>query len=100
MLLTHSSLNVSSRAENILLRGSIDPVIHDYPAMNAQQPEIQLPIFKCNCMYCSCEEATDILKGLPLEQQVLFTETETLVGLLLVVPVSSSEAERNFSALG
>lgn len=100
MLVTHSSLNDSSRAENILLSGSIDPVAHDYPAMNAQQLEIQVPKFKCNCMFSSCEEATNILKGLLLELQVLFTETETLVGLLLVAPVSSFEAERNFSALG
>uniref|UniRef100_A0A3Q3EIY1 DUF4371 domain-containing protein n=2 Tax=Kryptolebias marmoratus TaxID=37003 RepID=A0A3Q3EIY1_KRYMA len=87
------------KLENTLLSGTIDPVVHDYPEINAQLLEIQLPMFKHGYMYSSCKEATNILKGLPLEVRGLFTEIETLVRLLLVVPVSSSEAERSFSAL-
>lgn len=82
-----------------MLSGKIDPVIHDYPEINAQLLEIQLPMFKHNYMYSSCGEATNILKDLPVEVRGLFTEVETLIRLLLVVPVSSSEAERSFSAL-
>ena len=87
------------KLENTLLSGNIDPVVHDYPEINAQLLEIQLPMFKHNYMYRSCGEATHIIRELPAEVRGLFTEVETLMRLLLVVPVSSSEAERSFSAL-
>ena len=87
------------KLENTLLSGNIDPVVHDYPEINAQLLEIQLTMFKHNYMYRSCGEATHIIRELPAEVRGLFTEVETLMRLLLVVPVSSSEAERSFSAL-
>ena len=87
------------KLENTLLSGNIDPVVHDYPEINAQLLEIQLPMFKHNYMHRSCGEATHIIRELPAEVRGLFTEVETLMRLLLVVPVSSSEAERSFSAL-
>ncbi|XP_051797058.1 zinc finger MYM-type protein 1-like [Acanthochromis polyacanthus] len=92
-------LSILQKLENTLLSGNVDPVIHNYPEINAQLLEIQVPMFKHNYTYNSCGEATSILKGLPCEVRGLFTEVETLVRLLLVVPVSSSEAERSFSAL-
>ncbi|KAK0138026.1 Zinc finger MYM-type protein 1 [Merluccius polli] len=44
-------------------------------------------------------EAAGIIRGLPVAVRGLFGQVKTLVRLLLVVPVSSSEAERSFSAL-
>ena len=41
----------------------------------------------------------NIMQGMPVEVRGLFAEVETIVRLLLVIPVSSAEAERSFSAL-
>lgn len=85
--------------ENTLLTGQIDSMVGEYPEINAQSLAVQLPMFRLNYSFSSSAEAAEILKGLPVEVRGLFTEVETLVRLLLVVPVSSSEAERSFSAL-
>lgn len=44
-------------------------------------------------------DVVQILKHMVPEVRGLFTEVETLVRLLMVVPVSSVEAERSFSGL-
>lgn len=60
---------------------------------------MQLSMFRLNYSYSNSAEAAGIIGGLPAEVHRLFGQVETVVRLLLVVPVSSSEAERSFSAL-
>ena len=92
-------LLILQKLENTLLTGKIDSVVDAYPEINTQLLAVQLPMFRLNYP-CSCStDAAEILTGLPVEVRGLFTEVETLVRLLLVVPVSSSEAERSFSTL-
>lgn len=87
------------KIENTLLTGQIDSVCDEYPEINSQLLAVQLPMFRHNYQFGSSMEAADILKGFSVDVRGLFSEVETLVRLLLVVPVSSSEAERSFSAL-
>ena len=47
----------------------------------------------------SSGDAASILRDMPIEVRGLFNQVETLVRLLLVEPVSSTEAERSFTAL-
>ena len=44
-------------------------------------------------------DAVRALSEVPPEVRGLFVQVETLVRLLMVVPISSAEAERSFSAL-
>lgn len=87
------------KLEDTLLTGQIDSVCCEYPEINSQLLAVQLPMFRHNYQFGSSMEAANILKGLSVEVRGLFSEVETLVRLLLVVPVSSSEAERSFSTL-
>ena len=59
---------------------------------------MQFSMFRLNYSFNSAE-AAGIICGLPVEVRGLFGQVETLVRLLLVVPDSSSEAERSFSPL-
>lgn len=60
---------------------------------------MQLPLFHSKYPYSSSEEAAKILRGLEVEVRGLFDQVEVLIRISLVVPVSSCEAERSFSAL-
>uniref|UniRef100_A0A1A8A7T4 HAT C-terminal dimerisation domain-containing protein n=1 Tax=Nothobranchius furzeri TaxID=105023 RepID=A0A1A8A7T4_NOTFU len=52
---------------------------------------------KCPCT--SIGEAARVPRGLPVEVRGLFDQVEVLIRILMVVPVSSCEAERSFSTL-
>lgn len=56
-------------------------------------------MFRANYKYQSCTEVVNIFKNMVPEVRGLFKQVETLVRLLLMVPASSAEAERSFSAL-
>ena len=56
-------------------------------------------MFKANYTYGTFSEVSDIMRNMVPEVRALFNEVEALVRLLLVVPASSAEAERSFSAL-
>ena len=60
---------------------------------------MQLSIFCLSYSFSNSADAAGIIRGLPVEVRRLFGQVENLDRLLLVVPVSSSEAERSFSVL-
>lgn len=92
-------LLILQKLENTLLTGQTGSVCGEYPEINSQLLAVQLAMVRHNYQFGSSMEAANILKGLSVEVCGLFSEVETLVRLLLVVPVSSSETERSFSAL-
>lgn len=93
------SLGFLSKLEKVLLSGNMDPVVEQYPELNKNFLEVQLPMFQLQYKYSTSTEAAAILRGLLPEVRGLFSEVEMLVRLLMVVPASSAEAERSFSAL-
>ena len=93
------SLGNLVKLEELLLTGNSNMVASLYPELDLQALQIQLATFKANHTYTSCKEAVQILRGMPPEVRGLFSQVETLVRLLLMVPVSSCEAEISFSAL-
>ena len=60
---------------------------------------VQIQMFHCEHTFRTVNEAAAILNKMQPECKWLFRFVEMLVRLLLVVPASSSEAERSFSAL-
>ena len=55
---------------------------------------------RCSSYPCSSSgETAEVLRRLPVEVRGLFDQIEVLIRILFVVPVSSCEAERSFSAL-
>lgn len=56
-------------------------------------------MLKSTYQYSNCEDVADVLKTMVPEVRSLFKQVETLLRLLLVVPASSAQAERSFSAL-
>jgi hypothetical protein len=60
---------------------------------------IQLQMFTTSYKYTNFTDAVDIMKSVQPEVRELFSEVCTLMRLLLVLPSSSCEAERSFSAL-
>ncbi|XP_070412030.1 zinc finger MYM-type protein 1-like [Nothobranchius furzeri] len=93
------SLENLNKLEELLLTGKTNDIVSLYPELDLQKMQIQLAMFKANHTYTSCKEAAQILRGMQPEVRGLFSQVETLVRLLIVVPVSSCEAERSFSAL-
>lgn len=92
-------LCVLQKLEETLLSGKVDGIVDQYPEINRQTLEIQLAMFRSKYTFTSSSEVATIIRGMPVEVRGLFNEVESLVRLLLVVPVSSAEAERSFSAL-
>ncbi|XP_070403865.1 zinc finger MYM-type protein 1-like [Nothobranchius furzeri] len=93
------SLENLNKLEELLLTGKTNDMVSLYPELDLQKMQIQLAMFKANHTYTSCKEAAQILRGMQPEVRGLFSQVETLVRLLIVVPVSSCEAEKSFSAL-
>lgn len=94
-----ASLEVLQKLENVLVTGKSDAIVDQYPEINRRMLDVQLAMFKSKNTYISSTEAADILRGMLPEVRGLFDQVEVLVRLLLVVPTSSAEAERSFSAL-
>ncbi len=87
------------KLEKVLLSGQVDDAVDLYPELQFQSLKVQLAMFTANYTYKTCSEVTEIMRNMVPEVHGLFSQVEALLRLLLVVPVSSAEAERSFSAL-
>ncbi|XP_069381427.1 zinc finger MYM-type protein 1-like [Paralichthys olivaceus] len=85
--------------ENVLLQGTIDEVVDQYPELNPQLLQVQLAMFAANYTYETSSDVVSIMHDMVPEVRSLFSQVEALLRLLLIVPASSAEAERSFSAL-
>ncbi|KAI4800484.1 hypothetical protein KUCAC02_009708 [Chaenocephalus aceratus] len=85
--------------ENVLLHGDMDKVVEEYPELNSRLLQVQLAMFGANYTYETSSDVASIIREMVPEVRGLFGQVEALVRLLLVVPASSAEAERSFSAL-
>lgn len=92
-----SDLDVLQKLEETLLTGEVNDTVDLYPELNKESLKVQLAMFRSKNTFKSSSEVTDIMRGMPVEVRGLFDQVETL-RLLLVVPVSSAEAETSFSA--
>jgi len=87
------------KLEDVLITGNIDAVVDEYPELNAMALEVQLKMFQANYTCTTSSEVADIFREMVPEVRHLFKQVEILLRLLMVVPASSAEAERSFSAL-
>ncbi|KAK0155291.1 Zinc finger MYM-type protein 1 [Merluccius polli] len=86
--------------ENTLLTPTAnDAAIRRYPELKEDDLRVQLAMFKRKYKVSTTADAVHALKEMPPEVRGLFDQVETLVRLLMVVPISSAEAERSFSGL-
>ncbi len=84
--------------ENSLLTPNTnDAAVQKYTELNEEYLEVQLAMFKNK--YKVSTDAVHVLREMPPEVRGLFDQVETLVRLLMVVPISSAEAECSFSGL-
>ncbi len=67
--------------------------------LNEEDLKVQLAMFKNKYKVSTTADAVHVLREMPPEVRGLFDQVETLVRLLMVVPISSVEAERSFSGL-
>nr|XP_054761170.1 zinc finger MYM-type protein 1-like [Lytechinus pictus] len=95
-----SGLEAYVQLEEALLgkREDLD-ILKRYPEMSANILAIQLPMFLQTTGASSLHEAVEAYRKMVPEVRALFPEVRTLMKLLLVCPVSSSECERSFSTL-
>jgi hypothetical protein len=70
-----------------------------YPELDVYRLDVQLRMFRLSNTFSNVEEAAELIAKLPRECRTLFSQVETLVRFLLVMPASSAEAERSFSSL-
>ncbi|KAJ3610834.1 hypothetical protein NHX12_022924 [Muraenolepis orangiensis] len=76
----------------------MDKVVDEYPELNSRLLQVQ-SMFGANYTYETSSDVASIIREMVPEVRGLFGQVEALVRLLLVVPASSAEAERSFSAL-
>ncbi len=67
--------------------------------LNEEDLKVQLAMFKNKYKVSTTADAVHVLREMPPEVRGLFDQVETLVRLLMVVPISSAEAECSFSGL-
>lgn len=94
-----TDLDVLQKLEETLLTEEVDDIVYQYPELNRENLKVQLAMFRSKNTFKSSAEVANIMRGMAVEVRGLFDQVETLVRLLLVIPVSSAEAERSFSAL-
>ena len=94
-----NGLNKYKALEDVLLTGVVNDHVMAYPEIDANDLQLQLPLFLRKRPIRSVGQATSILRDMLPEVRGEFSEVEALVRLLLVSPASSAEAERSFSAL-
>lgn len=94
-----TDLDVLQKLEETLLTGEVDDIVDQYPELNRENLKVQLAMFRSKNTFKSSAEVANIMRGMAVEVRGLFDQVETLIRLLLVIPVSSAEAERSFSAL-
>lgn len=83
-----------------LLSGSVNnSELDKYPELDIDTLKIQLAMFRQQFDYSSLDEAASVLRQQVSEVRSMFGQVECLIRLLLVIPVTSCEAERSFSSL-
>ncbi|KAK0155493.1 hypothetical protein N1851_002083 [Merluccius polli] len=87
-------LGYLAKLEEHLLTGKCHEAVARYPELDAELLQVQLAMMKA-----SYQRPVNSLRTMVPEVRRLFNQVETLIRLLLVVPASSCEAERSFSAL-
>ena len=92
-------LKMIKNLEQVLLTGEVHDVVRNYPELHPERLQTQLALFRDRFAYKTSSEVVSLLKGVCPEIRALFSQIEALVRLLIVVPVSSAEAERGFSGL-
>jgi len=70
-----------------------------YPELNEEDLKVQLAMFKNKHKVSTTADAVHVLREMPPEVRGLFDQVETLVRLLMVLPISLAEAERSSSGL-
>lgn len=70
-----------------------------YPELNPESLKIQLAMFRTKYKFQSSSDVVGIVQRMCPEVFGLFDQVETLVRLLIFVPVSSAEVEGGFSGL-
>ena len=93
------SFSVVRKAENSLVVGVPDECLKAYPEIDFNSLTVQLQMFRSSYSYETLQEAAELSRKAPSEVRQLFPEVVTRIRLLLVLPSSSCEAERSFSAL-
>ncbi|XP_034149228.1 capZ-interacting protein-like [Esox lucius] len=80
-------------------RRDMDKVVDEYLELISRLLQLQLAMFGANYTYQTSSDVANIILEMLPEVRGLFGQVEALVRLQLVVPASSVEAERSFSAL-
>lgn len=94
-----SSFAVIKSLEDCLFDGVVSDVLKLYPEIDLHRLKLQLPMFRENHKCTTLHDATSVLQSSHAEVRQLFSEVGKLIRCLLVLPASSCEAERSFSAL-
>ena len=76
-----------------------DAAVRKYPKLKEDNMRVQLAMFKNKYKVSTTADDVHALNKMPPEVHGLFKQVETLVRLLMVVPISSAEAECSFSGL-
>jgi hypothetical protein len=85
--------------ESCLLTGCVNDKCKEYPELDIDLLRIQLEMFHRQFAYSTVDEAANVMRCHVPEVRKLFNQVEILLRLLLVIPVTSCEAERSFSSL-
>ena len=85
--------------EFCLLNNCMNDKCKEYPELDIDLLRIQLEMFKRQFAYSTMDEAAIVMRCQVPEVRKLFSQVEIMVRLLLVIPVTSCEAERSFSGL-
>lgn len=89
--------DILQKLEETVLTREVNNIVDQYPELNGGK--VQVAMFQSKNISKSSAEVAKITRGMAAEVRGLFVRVETLAGLLLVIPVSSAEAERSCSAL-
>ncbi|KAJ1135890.1 hypothetical protein NDU88_002319 [Pleurodeles waltl] len=87
------------KLEQVLLTGSGMDSISQYKEIDPLLLKAQLTILSSMFKYSSVPELADILRKMLPRERAFFSQVEKLLQILLIIPVSSCEAERSFSGL-
>ncbi len=91
-------LQIYEKLEECLLSGRVNDTLN-YPEIDIECLRVQLPMFRHQYQYSSLDSATSVFRSLAPEVRSLFRQVEIILRLMLVIPVTSCESERSFSAL-
>ncbi|KAJ1099658.1 hypothetical protein NDU88_004757 [Pleurodeles waltl] len=87
------------KLEQVLLTGSGMDSIAQYKESDPLLLKAQLTVSSSMFKYSSVPDLADILRKMLPRERAFFSQVEKLLQILLIIPVSSCEAERSFSGL-